>query len=131
MRSEDSDGQRGAGFSPPIAPCVRAGNTLYLAGQVAMDEGGTVLAPGNLVKQAEIIFERISEILSAEGASFEDVVKLITYFSVPLDVDVAKTYWGVRRRFFGDHHVASTGVQVVALIDPGCVIEIEAVAVVR
>ncbi|WP_190814095.1 RidA family protein [Saccharopolyspora pogona] len=114
----------------PIAASLRAGNTIYLAGQIADTADGIVQAPDDVIAQAAIIFEKIRDILAAEGASFTDVVKLVTYFAVPLDVEVSRKYWEVRRRFFGDHKVASTGIQVAALIYPECLIEIEATAVV-
>lgn len=119
--------------APPIAPVVRVptGETLYLAGQVARDADGEVYAPDDLTKQAERIFQTISEILAREGASLKDVVKLVTYFSIPLNREISEEYWEVRRRFFGDHRPASTGVQVVSLIEAGMVLEIEATAVVK
>ncbi len=131
MRSLE-DGEAGAEeLMPPIAPYLRAGNTIYLAGQIAMDENREVLARGDLVRQTEIIFDRIAEILAEEGATLNHVVKLVTYFAVPLDFDVAQRYWGVRRRYFGERSLASTGVQVVSLIHPECLLEIEAIAVVE
>jgi 2-iminobutanoate/2-iminopropanoate deaminase len=118
-------------FMPPIAPYLRAGNTIYLAGQIAMDEHRQALAPGDLVRQTEIIFDQIAGILAEEKATLDHVVKLVTYFTVPLDFEVAKRYWGVRRQYFGDRNIASTGVQVVSLIHPLCLVEIEAIAVVE
>jgi enamine deaminase RidA (YjgF/YER057c/UK114 family) len=114
----------------PIAASVRAGDTIYLAGQIAEDAEGRILSPHDAIAQSEVIFRRIRDILAAEGAALTDVVKLVTYFAVPLDHDLAARYWEVRRRFFGEHTMASTGVQVAALLDPECLIEIEATAVV-
>jgi enamine deaminase RidA (YjgF/YER057c/UK114 family) len=114
----------------PIAASVRAGDTIYLAGQIAEGADGTIQALGDPIAQAVVVFERIREILAAEGARLTDVVKLVTYFAVPLDVELARRYWEVRRQYFGDHTMASTGVQVVALLYPESLIEIEAIAVV-
>ncbi|XPP27903.1 MAG: RidA family protein [Leucobacter sp.] len=114
----------------PIAASVRVGETIYLAGQIAETTDGIVQAPGDPIAQAAIIFQRIRDILAAEGALLTDVVKLVTYFAVPLDAELARRYWEVRRQYFGDHKMASTGVQVVALIYPESLIEIEATAVV-
>jgi enamine deaminase RidA (YjgF/YER057c/UK114 family) len=131
MAGGDVAGSQADGGEAPIAAVVRAGNTLYLAGQVAYDENGEVFAPGDLVRQAERVFDTIREILAREGASMTDIVRLVNYFAVPLSREVAEQYWEVRRRVFGDHRPASTGVQVVSLIEEGLVIEIEAIAFVR
>lgn len=115
---------------PPIAPAVRAGNTIYLAGQVATDNDGNVLNVGDLKGQTEIIFDKITKILEAEGGSLDDVVKMVTYFAVPLNRQVAEEYWSVRRRHFGGRTVASTGVQVASLIHEECILEVDVTAVV-
>ncbi|KQV75380.1 hypothetical protein ASC61_10405 [Aeromicrobium sp. Root344] len=125
--SSESDGHD-KGLTPPIAHAVRVGNTIYIAGQLADDENGGPFAPGDLVAQSERIFETMSGILAEHGATLQNVVKLVTYFSVPLSEQLAQEYWSVRRRYFGSHRPASTGVQVVSLIEPGYVIEIEGIA---
>ena len=117
MQSTENSEVGDEDFKPPIAPYLRAGNTIYVAGQIAMDENRQVLAPGDLVRQTEIIFDQIASILAEE--------------KVTLDFDVAERYWGVRRQYFGDRNIASTGVQVVSLIHPLCLLEIEAIAVVE
>ena len=131
MQSTENSEVGDEDFKPPIAPYLRAGNTIYVAGQIAMDENRQVLAPGDLVRQTEIIFDQIASILAEEKVTLDHVVKLVTYFTVPLDFEVAERYWGVRRQYFGDRNIASTGVQVVSLIHPLCLLEIEAIAVVE
>lgn len=115
----------------PIAAAIRCGDTIYVAGHAAYNEDGTVFAPGDVVRQSEKTFEALQETLAAEGASLTDIVKLVTYFSVPLDRTVAKQYWDVRRRYFGGHKPASTGVQVAGLVDAGLVVEMDAIAVIK
>ncbi|CAG2150672.1 2-iminobutanoate/2-iminopropanoate deaminase [Cupriavidus yeoncheonensis] len=113
----------------PPAPALRAGNTLYLSGQIALAPDGTLAGAGDLVAQARQCFENIRAILARAGATMQDVVKMTTYFTCNLDEAVASEYWAVRKAFFGEHRPASTGVQVRALLMPACLIEIDVIAV--
>ncbi len=115
----------------PPAPAIRAGNTIYLSGQIALDAKGDVVGEGDLAAQATQCFENIKAILKREGAAMSDIVRLTTYFACPLTSEVTKEYWEVRKKYFGDYRPASTGVEISALIFPSILIEIEAEAVVR
>jgi enamine deaminase RidA (YjgF/YER057c/UK114 family) len=114
----------------PPAPAIRAGNTIYLSGQIALGENGEVVGEGDLVAQAKQCFENIKAILKREGGSMSDIVKMTTYFACPMTDEVTREYWKVRAAYFGDYRPASTGVAVNALIFPSILIEIEAIAVV-
>ncbi|WP_269931762.1 RidA family protein [Aminobacter sp. HY435] len=100
----------------PPAPAVRAGNTLYLSGQIALGANGEVVGEGDVIAQARQCFENIKAILKREGAATSDIVKMTTYYACPLTTDVTKEYWKVRAEYFGDYRPASTGVAVNALI---------------
>ena len=58
---------------------MRAGNTIYVAGQVARDSGGNLVAPNDAAGQARQVFENLRHVLQAAGASFEHVVRVTTY----------------------------------------------------
>lgn len=113
----------------PPAPAIRAGNTLYLSGQIALDATGTLVGAGDIQVQARQCFRNIESILARCGGRMSDVVKLTTYFACPLTAEVRTDYWVVRKEFFGDYRPASSGIQVAALIFPEVLLEIEAVAV--
>ncbi|MDO5604193.1 MAG: RidA family protein [Paracoccus sp. (in: a-proteobacteria)] len=113
----------------PPAPAIRAGNTIYLSGQIALNPEGQITGPGDLVAQARQCFSNIKAILAREGADMRDIVKMTTYFACPLTDKVTRDYWAVRKDFFGDYRPASTGVSVAALIYPELMIEIEVIAV--
>ena len=69
------------GLCPPPEPysyAVRAGDTLYLAGQVALDEHSEVVGT-TVAEQARQVWDNIARVLEASGSSIADVVK-ITYF---------------------------------------------------
>jgi enamine deaminase RidA (YjgF/YER057c/UK114 family) len=105
------------------------GALLMLAGQVAVDDDGRVVAPGDAGAQAERIFEIVGGILAAHGSSFADVLHLRTFMT---DLGDLPAYGVVRRRLFpGTPPPASTTVQVSGLFLPGAVLEVEVTAAVR
>ena len=102
------------------------GALLTLAGQVAVDDDGRVVAPGDAGKQAERIFELIEAILRAHGAGLRDVLHIRTFMT---DLGDLPAYGAVRRRLFPDSPPpASTTVQVSGLFLPGAVLEVEVTA---
>ena len=113
----------------PLAQGLKIGNCVYLSGQVAFDSDGNVVGEGSLREQSRQVFENIKGILAAGGATFEDVVKLTTFFTVDItDHAQVMDYFEVRKEYFGDHKPCSTGVQVSALVDARLLLEVEAVA---
>jgi enamine deaminase RidA (YjgF/YER057c/UK114 family) len=104
------------------------GALLMLAGQIAVDDAGEVVAPGDVTAQTERIFELIGGILAAHGATFADVLHIRTFMT---NLDDLPGYGAVRRRIFtGTPPPASTTVEVSRLFLPGAVLEIEATAAV-
>jgi len=108
------------------------GALLMLAGQVAVDDAGEVVAPGAAAAQAERIFEIIRGILAAHGATFADVMHIRTFMTSLEDLPA---YGAVRRRLFpadpATNSPASTTVEVSRLFLPGAVLEVEVTAAVR
>jgi reactive intermediate/imine deaminase len=102
--------------------------TVYISGQIALDQSGKVVGPGDMKAQAEQVFKNLQAALAAAGAKFSDVVKMNTYVT---DMAQAPAVREVRARYFGETAPASTLVQVVALARPEFMLEIEVVAVVR
>jgi enamine deaminase RidA (YjgF/YER057c/UK114 family) len=104
--------------------------TIYIAGQVSIDENGAVVGPGDIGAQTEQVMRNLGKCLEAAGASFEHVVKITTYV-VNYKPELRAAIGKARTPFFGDRPPpASTLVGVSALAAPEWLIEIEAVAVV-
>ena len=99
---------------------------LHVAGQVALDGNGTIVGVGDLRAQTEQVYENLRAILAAHGATFADVVKMNTYLTTLEDLRGMRE---VRSRYLPSDYPASTAVQVVALVLPEALIEIDAVAV--
>jgi 2-iminobutanoate/2-iminopropanoate deaminase len=104
------------------------GALLILAGQVAVDDAGHVVAPGDVTRQSERIFELIGGILDANGATFADVVHIRTFMT---SLDDLAGYGAVRRTLFASTPPpASTTVEVSRLFLDGAVVEVEVTAAV-
>lgn len=58
---------------------VTGGQTIYLAGQVALDSSRNLVGRGDFRAQAEQVFENIKTALASVGADFSHVVKLNMY----------------------------------------------------
>ena len=107
---------------------VGDGALLFLAGQVAVDDDGAVVAPGDVTQQADRIFELIGGILAAHGATFDDVAHIRTFMT---NLDDLPAFGAVRRRFVTrTPPPASTTVEVSRLFLEGLVLEVEVTAAV-
>jgi reactive intermediate/imine deaminase len=114
------------GYSQAVT--VRSGSLVYVAGQVAMDPSGKLVGPGDFRAQAEQIFENLKAALAASGASFDNVVKLNSYF---VDIKQAPAFREVRDKYINvTHPPVSTAVEVHHLVREEWLLEVEAIAVV-
>ena len=110
---------------------VKSGRLVFLAGQVAVDEHGTIVGKGDLVAQFRQVCRNLHATVTAAGGAMDDIVKLNIYV-----LDVAaykrqlKELGPVYREYFGKHFPAMTLVGVRDLFDAteGAMIEIEGVA---
>ncbi len=104
---------------------IRAGDFLYVSGQVSRPLEGGPVAGKDEYEQAKLIFERIRRICAAAGGGLEDVVKM-TIFMVNIKKNTE--VWRARREVFAGDFPASTLVEVRSLAGPETLVEIEAVA---
>lgn len=119
---------RPAGHYTNVIRLESAGTvTLYLSGQIAVDDNGEVVAPGDMVKQSEVVMEIIGRLLTAHGAGFDDIVNIRTFLT---DMDRLREYGAVRMRYFDGEPPTSTTVEVTRLFKPGALLEVEVVAVI-
>ncbi len=106
------------------------GKTVYVSGQVSVNERGEVVGKGDLRAQTQQTFENLKHALTAAGATFRDVVKTNLYV-VGLKPEQVPMLREVRSRYVNaEQPPASTLVGVSALIGADWLIEIEAVAVI-
>jgi len=122
---------RAKGLAEPIShysDAVRAGNTVYVAGQGAVDEQGGLVGPGDVVAQTRKVLDNMKLALAAAGATLDDVVKVTVYLA---NVDDRPKINEVRKTYFGANKPASTLIEISRFAIEGMLVEIEAVAVVK
>ena len=110
---------------------AQGGKTLYLAGQVAFDRDGRVVAKGDLTGQFRQVCANLRALVLSRGGQMNDIVKLTIYVLSKADYKAkAREIGAVYREYFGKHFPAMTLVEVKGLYDEdqGCLIEIEAFA---
>jgi enamine deaminase RidA (YjgF/YER057c/UK114 family) len=111
----------GRGYSHVV---TGRGRLVVVSGQVAQDEYGELVGPGDAEVQARQVFENLRRCLAEVGAGFGDVVKLGFFV---LDVAHLPAVRAARDAVIDTTHPpASTAVQVTALFAPGYLIEAEA-----
>ena len=108
----------------PFSAAVRAGDLLFLSGQVALDPATGKLVTGDIGTQTEQIFANISAVLEAAGKSLDNVMKTTVYLADMKDFAAMNTVYA---RHFQTPYPARTTIQAAAL-PLGAPVEIEVVA---
>jgi 2-iminobutanoate/2-iminopropanoate deaminase len=65
----------------PYSQAVRAGSLVFVSGQIPIDPATGSLVGGDIAAQTHRVFQNIGEILSAAGASFDQVVRTTVYLA--------------------------------------------------
>jgi reactive intermediate/imine deaminase len=106
----------------PFHPAVRAGDYIFVSGQVAKDDKGNMCV-GNIEDETRWTLESIRRILKEAGADLDDVVRITVYLEDARDFG---RYNGVFKEYFPDGNIARTTVEARAVIS--CKIEMDAIA---
>ena len=104
---------------------MEGGRLLYIAGQVARDAEGNVLAPGDIRTQAREVFQNLRRVLQAAGGDLADLLKITTYLTRIEDLPAVAE---VRTQFIPGELPASTLIVVTRLAQPDLLIEVEGMA---
>lgn len=106
------------------AATVKAGSDmLWIAGQVGVRPDGAL--PPALNEQADEAFANVVRILTANGMTVANLVKVNVYVVSGEPADVVRA---ARVKHFGDARPASTFVYIPQLVEPKYLVEVEAVA---
>lgn len=107
------------------------GRTIYLAGQVAFDPEGRIVAPGDMVSQFSQALQNLQVVLHHAHGEMTDIVKLLIFVK---DKELYKKnlreIGKVYREYFGKYFPAMTLVEVSSLFEDDALLEIEGVAVI-
>jgi 2-iminobutanoate/2-iminopropanoate deaminase len=110
----------------PYSQAVRAGNVLYLSGQIPLDPVSGNLVQGDFAVQARRVLENLRAVLKESGAEFQHVVKATVYLT---DIGNFPTLNSIYAEYFGEHKPARSTVGV-AQLPRGAAVEIDLIAVV-
>ncbi len=109
----------------PYSPGMRAGNLLFVSGQIAVAPDGSSLADADLATQTRQCLANLRAVLEAGGATLQQVAKVTVYLAEP---DGWPVFNPLYAEFFGAHKPARAIVPVAAF-PGGFKVEIDAVAV--
>ena len=112
----------------PYSQAVRAGNLVFVSGQIALDPAtGKLIEDLSIAAQTRRALGNLQGVLSAVGLSTDAVVKVTLYLD---DMDNFKEVNGVYAEFFSVSPPARAAVEVSAL-PLGVGIEVDCIAVVE
>jgi len=112
----------------PYSQVVRAGDLVFVSGQVGADSDNQLIGPG-IAEQCDQALRNVRSALEAVGLGLEHVVKLTLFVVYPEDLpELAPHMDRSFPEFFGNGYPASSLVIVQRLFAPELRIEIEAIA---
>jgi len=121
--------------SAPVGPyshsysiSVGGARIIFTSGQYGVDPQGKVVGDNDMYAQTRQTLLNLEDVLKAQGASFEDVIKTTTYVT---DISRRQEVTRARADFLPDPLPTSTLIEVSKLVEPEYLIEIEVIAVVE
>jgi enamine deaminase RidA (YjgF/YER057c/UK114 family) len=100
---------------------------LFIAGQIPVDEQGTVVGEGDFEAQTRQVFENMGRVLEQAGLTFDNLVQVAVFMT---DISNLRIYARVRDEFVSTQAPpASTALGVAAFALPGMLVEVNAIAV--
>jgi 2-iminobutanoate/2-iminopropanoate deaminase len=117
-------------FAAAIASGVRVGNSLYLSGQVSLDEQGQVVGAGDMAAQVRQAYVNIADVLTRFDATMENIVDETWFVTdVATVMNDMGGIFGIRTQAYGgEPQVTQTLVQVSALAMPELLVEVKCIA---
>jgi len=110
-----------------LCQAVRAGNTVYVRGQVGTDFEGKLVGLGCPRAQAEQAMKNVKQLLEEAGSDLSHIVKTTTYITDPRFREAV--YQEVGKWLKGVFPI-STGLVVAGLAQPEWLMEIDVIAVI-
>lgn len=107
----------------PYSQAIKLGGLLFTSGQIPLDSSGQ-LVEGGIEEQTHQVFRNLEAVLSAAGASFQDVVKATVFMK---DMNQFAAVNGIYASYFGEHKPARSTVEV-ARLPKDVLVEIEVIA---
>lgn len=105
---------------------AKAGKTLYIAGQVALDFDGKLVGKGDFESQARQVYTNLKNILQETGGGLKNIVKMSTLLTHYGNIEPLRK---IRKEVFGEIMPPNTLMIIQSLASPDFMIEVEAIAV--
>ena len=96
----------------PYSPAVRAGQLLFVSGQVALDPATGQMVDGGIAEQTRRVLDNVGALLTAGGRSFADVVRTTIFLADMNDFAAVNEIYG---QYFSEPYPARATVQVARL----------------
>lgn len=96
----------------PYSQAILAGNTLFVSGQIAIQQSSGNLVTGNIEEETTQVMNNLGEVLKAAGFSFKDVVKCTIFLK---DMDNFPKVNAIYGKYFTDTPPARETVEVSRL----------------
>ena len=109
------------------AVITEGGRTVWLAGQLAVQDASGKSLVGDLDGQVREIFARFRQTLEEAGGKLSDMVTMTVFLT---DVRSGRRFLELRKEIFGDNFPASALITITALAAPGALLEIQGIAVI-
>lgn len=109
---------------------VRAGELVFIAGQVAVNRNGKLVGKGEFPAQMRQVYHNLGQILKSVGARFDHVVQFTTYLVRSQDIEA---FYAVRRELYprlfprGDYP-PNTLLVIDRLVKEDFLLEVEVIA---
>lgn len=108
----------------PYSQAVRLGNLVFTSGQIPADPASGEIVPGGVEAQVRQVLKNLGEVLSASGASLDNVLKTSLFIKNMDDFALINKIYA---EFFNNDPPARSCVEV-ARLPKDVLIEMEAVA---
>jgi len=109
------------------AHAIQIDNTIYISGQIPLDEEMNVVGKNSMAAQTEQVYENLKKVIEDAGGTMRNIVMLNIYCTDLEAYDKETRH--LRKKYFGDYYPATTAVEVKRLYRREYMIEVEAVAV--
>jgi reactive intermediate/imine deaminase len=109
----------------PYSQAVRAGDTVYLSGQIPLDPATGELVGGPIEAQARRVFQNLRAVAAAAGATLDDAVRVTIYLT---DLGHFATVNAVMTEYFREPYPARVTIGVASL-PKGAAVEVDCVLV--
>ncbi len=110
----------------PYSQAIRAGHTVYLSGQIALDPATGQLVAGSLTDETERVMQNLQAVLTSAGLTFGHVAKVTIFLTDMAFFQEVNTVYG---HYFVGHTAPARETVAVAGLPRGVRVEISAIAV--